>query len=91
MLQYLCSDATPLSAKDIQDIIKAKNSTNRALEVMVSKYKISTWRVYQIWRGAHPLIDPKDIKSLSEEPGSYQQANPPAELCTEDNSQIQSE
>ncbi|CAG8750030.1 7864_t:CDS:2, partial [Funneliformis caledonium] len=49
MLQYLRSDVTPLSAEDIQDIIKAKNST----------------------KGAHLPIDPKDIKPLSEEPGSY--------------------
>jgi len=77
MLQYLRSDATPLSAEDIQNIIKAKNSMKRASEVMANKYKISTQRVYQIWRGAHhPPIDPKDIKPLSEEPGSYQQADP---------------
>src|SRR5437773_12133541 len=76
MLRYLHSDATPLSAEDIQDIIKAKNSTKRASEVMANKYKISTRRVYQIWREAHPPIDPKDIKPLSEEPGSYQQADP---------------
>ena len=75
MLQYLHSDATPLSAEDIQDIIKAKNSTKRASEVMANKYKISSRRVYQIWRGAHPPINPKDIKPLSEEPGSYQQAD----------------
>ncbi|PKK60218.1 hypothetical protein RhiirC2_793667 [Rhizophagus irregularis] len=43
---------------------------------MANKYKISTQRVYQIWRGAHSPIDPKDIKPLSEEPGSYQQADP---------------
>jgi len=43
---------------------------------MASKYKISSWRVYQIWRGAHPPIDSKDIKPLSEKPGSYQQVNP---------------
>ena len=77
MLQYLRSDVTLLSAKDIQDIIKAKNSTKRASEVMANKYKISTQKVYhQIWRGAHSPIDPKDIKPLSEEPGSYQQADP---------------
>ncbi|RIA96404.1 hypothetical protein C1645_815432 [Glomus cerebriforme] len=58
------------------DIIKAKNSMKRVLEVMANKYKISTWRVYQIWRDAHPPIDPKDIKPLSEEPGSTQQADP---------------
>ena len=75
MLQYLRSDVTLLSAKDIQDIIKAKNSTKQASEVMANKYKISIWRVYQIWRGAHSPIDPKDIKLLSEEPDSYQQAN----------------
>ncbi|CAB4375515.1 unnamed protein product [Rhizophagus irregularis] len=76
MLRYLRSDATPLSAEDIQDIIKAKNSTKQASEVMANKYKISTRRVYQIWRRAHPPIDPKDIKPLSEEPGSYQQVDP---------------
>src|ERR1700722_17414526 len=45
-------------------------------EAIASKYKISSWWVYQIWRGAHPLIDPKDIKLLSEEPDSLQQADP---------------
>src|SRR6266511_225178 len=75
MLQYLHSDMTPLSVKDIQDIIKAKNLTKRASEVMTNKYKISTQRVYQIWRGAYPLIDSKDIKLLTEESDSYQQAD----------------
>ena len=76
MLQYLHSDATPLSVEDIQDIIKAKNSTKWVSEVMANKYKISSWRVYQIWKGAHLPIDPKDIKLLSKEPGSYQQVDP---------------
>ncbi|CAB5202207.1 uncharacterized protein OCT59_013441 [Rhizophagus irregularis] len=76
MLRYLRSDATPLSAEDIQDIIKAKNSMKRASEAMANKYKISSRRVYQIWRGAHPQIDPKDINRFSEEPGSPQQADP---------------
>ncbi|CAB5296553.1 unnamed protein product [Rhizophagus irregularis] len=76
MLWYLRSDATHLSAEDIQDIIKAKNSMKRASEAMANKYKISTRRVYQIWRGTHPPIDPKDIKPISEEPGSYQQVDP---------------
>ncbi|CAB5354716.1 unnamed protein product [Rhizophagus irregularis] len=75
MLRYLRSDATPLSAEDIQDIIKAKNSMKRASEAMANKYKISSRRVYQIWRGVHPQIDPKDINSFSEEPGSPQQAD----------------
>ncbi|CAG8719552.1 6169_t:CDS:2 [Acaulospora morrowiae] len=61
MLRYLRSDATPLSAEEFQDIIKAKNSMKRASEVMAKKYKISSRRVYQIWRGVHPQIDPKDI------------------------------
>lgn len=76
MIRYLRSDATHLSAEDIQDIIKAKNSMKRASEVMANKYKISTRRVYQIWRGAHPPINPKDIKPLPEEPDSTQQADP---------------
>ncbi|CAB5190932.1 unnamed protein product [Rhizophagus irregularis] len=42
MLRYLRSDATPLSAEDIQDIIKAKNSMKRASEAMANKYKISS-------------------------------------------------
>ncbi|PKY57920.1 hypothetical protein RhiirA4_479360 [Rhizophagus irregularis] len=50
-----------------------------ASEVMANKYKISTRRVYQIWRDAHPPIDPKDINLLSEEPGSTQQAD--SDLC----------
>ncbi|CAG8583175.1 7533_t:CDS:1, partial [Dentiscutata heterogama] len=56
-VRYLQSDATPLSDDNIQDIINAKNSMKRASEAMASKYKISTRRVYQIWRGNHPLID----------------------------------
>jgi hypothetical protein len=76
MLWYLRSDATYLSAEDIQDIIKAKNSMKQVSEVMANKYKISTRRVYQIWRGTHPPIDSKDIKPLSEEPDSTQQADP---------------
>ncbi|CAG8726862.1 6158_t:CDS:2, partial [Funneliformis caledonium] len=76
IIGYLRSDVTPLSAEDIQDINKAINLIKRASEVMANKYKISTRRVYQIWREAHPPIDPKDIKPLSEEPGSYQQVNP---------------
>ncbi|GBB85416.1 hypothetical protein RclHR1_11960004 [Rhizophagus clarus] len=76
MIWYLRSDVTHLLAEDIQDIIKAKNSMKRASEVMANKYKISTRQVYQIWRDAHPPIDPKDIKPLSEEPGSTQQADP---------------
>jgi hypothetical protein len=77
MLWYLRSDATHLLAEDIQDIIKAKNSMKRASEVMANKYnKILTRQVYQIWRGAHPPIDSKDIKPLSEEPDSTQQADP---------------
>ncbi|UZO03791.1 uncharacterized protein OCT59_024193 [Rhizophagus irregularis] len=76
MIRYLRSDATRLSSEDIQDIIKAKNSMKRASEAMANKYKISTRRVYQIWRGVHPQIDPKDIKPFSEEPDTYQQADP---------------
>jgi hypothetical protein len=57
MLRYLRSDATPLSTENIQDIIKAKNSMKWAPEAMANKYKISTRRVYQIWRGVHPPID----------------------------------
>ena len=72
MVRYLRSDATCLSDKDIQDIINARNSMKRASEVMADKYKISSRRVYQIWRGAHPPIDPtedtvKDITSGSKE------------------------
>jgi hypothetical protein len=51
MRKYLRSDATPLSHEDIQDIIKARNSIKRASEVMARKYKISSRRVYRIWRG----------------------------------------
>ncbi|PKC54173.1 hypothetical protein RhiirA1_477838 [Rhizophagus irregularis] len=47
----------------------------RASEAMANKYKISSRRVYQIWRGVHPQIDPKDINPFSEEPGSPQQAD----------------
>lgn len=57
MVRYLRSDATPLSDKDIQDIINAKNTMKRASEAMAIKYKISSRRVYQIWRGIHPPIN----------------------------------
>ena len=62
MVRYLRSDATCLSDKDIQDIINARNSMKRASEVMANKYKISSRRVYQIWRGVHPQIDPTEVK-----------------------------
>ncbi|KAF0532430.1 hypothetical protein F8M41_011218 [Gigaspora margarita] len=45
-------------------------------EAMANKYKISIRQMYQIWRDAHLPIDPKDIKLLSEEIGSIQQADP---------------
>ncbi|CAG8656995.1 4871_t:CDS:2, partial [Diversispora eburnea] len=48
---------------DIQDIINARNSMKRASEAMAIKYKISTRRVYQIWRENHPPIDPREIVS----------------------------
>ena len=35
----------------------------RASEVMANKYKISSRRVYQIWRGVYPPIDPKEMVS----------------------------
>ncbi|CAG8781146.1 2763_t:CDS:1, partial [Gigaspora rosea] len=44
MIQYLRLDATSLSAKNIQNIIKAKNSMKQASEAMANKYKISTRR-----------------------------------------------
>src|SRR3954451_18763715 len=62
MVRYLRSDATCLSDKDIQDIINARNLMKRASEVMADKYKISSRRVYQIWRGVHPPIDPTEVK-----------------------------
>ncbi|CAG8494470.1 17354_t:CDS:2, partial [Cetraspora pellucida] len=65
-----------IETEDIQDIIKAKNSMKRASEAMDNKYKISSRRVYQIWRGVHPQIDPKDINRFLEEPDSPQQADP---------------
>ena len=66
MVRFLRSDATHLSDKDIQDIIDARNTIKRASEAMATKYKISTRRVYQIWRGIDPPIDtsvPVTIKS----------------------------
>src|SRR3954452_908400 len=62
MVQYLRSDATCLSDNDIQDIINARNSMKRASEVIADKYKISSQRVYQIWRGVHSPIDPTEVK-----------------------------
>ncbi|CAG8779467.1 26624_t:CDS:2 [Gigaspora margarita] len=46
---------------NIQDIINARNSMKRASEAMAIKYKISTRRVYQIWRETHPPIDPRKV------------------------------
>ena len=72
MNRYLRSDVTRLSEKDIQDIISAKNSMKRASEVMANKYKISSRRVYQIWRGVHLPIDPKEMVS-------YPPTDPPSD------------
>lgn len=66
MVRFLRADATHLSDKDIQEIVNAKNSMKYASEVMAKKYKISTRRVYQIWRGAHPPIDPSEISDRSQ-------------------------
>ncbi|CAG8536777.1 2875_t:CDS:1, partial [Dentiscutata erythropus] len=63
IVRYLRSDATPLSDDNIQDIINARNSMKRASEAMAIKYKISTRRVYQIWRDNHPPIDPREVVS----------------------------
>ncbi|RHZ87119.1 hypothetical protein Glove_40g45 [Diversispora epigaea] len=63
IIRYLRSDATPLSDDNIQDIINARNSMKRASEAMAIKYKISTRRVYQIWRENHPPIDPREVVS----------------------------
>jgi len=65
IIRYLRSDATPLSDDNIQDIINARNSMKRASEAMAIKYKISTRRVYQIWRETHPPIDPREVISQS--------------------------
>ncbi|CAG8652852.1 4238_t:CDS:1 [Paraglomus occultum] len=65
IIRYLRSDATPLSDNNIQDIINARNSMKRASEAMAIKYKISTRRVYQIWRETHPPIDPREVMSQS--------------------------
>ena len=51
-----------MSNEDIQDIINAKNTIKRASEVMAAKYKISSRRVYQIWR--HPPIDSTTEKEI---------------------------
>ena len=67
MVRFLRSDATHLSDKDIQDIINARNTMKRASEAMATKYKISTRRVYQIWRGIDPPID-TSIPVISERP-----------------------
>jgi hypothetical protein len=29
---------------------------------MANKYKISSWRVYQIWRGVDPPMDVREVK-----------------------------
>ncbi|CAG8841482.1 24899_t:CDS:2, partial [Gigaspora margarita] len=65
VVRYLRSDATPLSDNNIQDIINARNSMKRASEAIAIKYKISTRRVYQIWRENHPPIDPREMMSQS--------------------------
>src|SRR6185436_15555398 len=63
IIRYLRSDAIPLSDDNIQDIINARNSMKRASEAMAIKYKISTRRVYQIWKENHPPIDPREMIS----------------------------
>ena len=50
MRRYLRSDATPLSPEAYCDIIDAKGKKNIS-SVLAKKYKISSRRVYQIWRG----------------------------------------
>ena len=81
MNRYLHSDTTCLSEKDIQDIIGAKNSMKRASEVMANKYKISSQRVYQIWRGVHPPIDPKEMVS-------YPPTDPPSDKMVSTNADL---
>ena len=48
--RFLRSDATPLTPKDVQDIIDARGSMKHAAQVIAAKYHISSRRVYQIWR-----------------------------------------
>ena len=50
MRRYLRSDATSLSPEAYCDIIDAKGKKNIS-SVLAKKYKISSRRVYQIWRG----------------------------------------
>ena len=57
MVRYLRSDVTPLSEDDIQDIINARYSMKRASQIMAKKYKISSRRVYQIWRCLQAPVD----------------------------------
>ena len=49
MRRYLRSDATLLLPEAYSDIINAKGKKN-ILPVLAKKYKISSRRVYQIWR-----------------------------------------
>ena|SRR5688572_3146143 len=55
--RFLRSDATSLTAKDVQDIIDARGSMKYAAQVMAEKYHISPRRVYQIWRNKQPQMD----------------------------------
>ncbi|CAG8710954.1 14698_t:CDS:2, partial [Funneliformis caledonium] len=50
MRRYLRSDATLLSPETYSDIINAKGKKNIS-PVLAKKYKISSRKVYQIWRG----------------------------------------
>ena len=50
MRRYLRSDATLLLPETYSDIINAKGKKNIS-PVLAKKYKISSQRVYQIWRG----------------------------------------
>ncbi|RIB21297.1 hypothetical protein C2G38_2176996 [Gigaspora rosea] len=63
IVRYLRSDATSLSVDNIQDIINTRNSMKRASEAITIKYKISTRRVYQIWRDNHLPIDSREVVS----------------------------
>ncbi|RHZ85401.1 hypothetical protein Glove_66g27 [Diversispora epigaea] len=60
---YVRKAVKEYSDDNIQDIINARNSMKRASEAMAIKYKISTRRVYQIWRENHPPIDPREMIS----------------------------
>src|SRR3954463_6073783 len=49
--RYMRSDATKLSSADYENIMQYRDMKSKLLEQLRKKFHISTFRLYQIWRG----------------------------------------